>query len=97
MGHLAGDHLEQQDARSVNIGATIGIAALDLLGGEIRDGADDHALGCARIAGLDCASQAKVGNLDSTVIGDEHVLWLDVAMDETRAVRGLKSFENRVE
>jgi len=68
-----------------------------LLGREVRDGSDDHPMGDALLARLHRPCQTEVGDLDASVVGDEHVLWLDVAMDEPRSVGGGECLQHRVE
>ena len=95
-GHLTGDHLEEADAGAVDIGTRIGVAALDMLGAEVGDGADDHALRGGGVVGHR-TRQPEVGDLHAPVIRDEDVLGLDIAMHEACVVRGGEGFENRVE
>ena len=94
---LAGDHLEQQDPGRVDIGPAVRIAPLDLLGGQVRDGADDHPLRHALAVGLDRAGQSEVRHLDPAVVGDQDVLGLDVPVHEAGGVGGGEGLEHGVE
>ena len=95
--HLPGDHLEQQDAGRVDVGPAVGLAPLDLLGRQVGDRADDHPLRDALAVGLDRSGEAEVGDLDATVVGDQDVLGLDVAVDEAGGVRRREGLEHGVE
>ena len=94
MGDIPGHHLVQEDPGRVDIGPAIGIAMLDLLGRQVGDGADDEAGGRTRVVRGQRPRQAEVGDLHSSVIGDEDVLGLDVAVDEAGGVRGGQAFED---
>lgn len=91
----AREHLVQHDAARVHIGAGVRGAVLDLLGGEIGDGAQDGPGGVRdRAHGPD---QAEVGDLDPAVVTYQHVLRLHVPVDEARPVRGPQSGEHRLQ
>ena len=73
-------------------------AALELLGGEVGDGADEHAAGLAGLPGADDgARQPEVGDLHHAVDADQHVLRLDVAVHDARPVRGGQPGQHRLE
>ena len=95
-GHLPGDHLEQADARAVDVRAGICVTTLDVLGGEVGDRPDDHPLGRRGVVGHR-AREAEVGDLHPPVVGDEDVLRLDVAVHESGIVRCGQGLEHRVE
>ena len=87
VGLVPGQGLPQQDAGGVDVGAGIGAAGLDLFGCQVGDGADEQAGGRGEVAGLDRPSETEVGDLDSTVVGEQDVLGLDVAVNEPSGVR----------
>ena len=93
----AGQQLEQQDAGGVDVGAGVGAAVLDLLRGEVGDGADEHAGRRGDRAGLDGAREAEVGDLDPAVVRQQDVLGLDVAVHEPGGVGGGERHEHRLE
>jgi hypothetical protein len=83
-----GQQLPEHDAGGVDVGARVGAAVDDLLGGEVGDGAEQQAGGGGEGGGLDGAGQPEVGDLDPAVVGDQQVLGLDVAVHQARGVRG---------
>jgi hypothetical protein len=90
---LAGQHLVQHGAARVDVGARVRALVDDDLGGEVGDGADEGAAGGGGGGGHG-AGQAEVGDLHLAVGGDQHVLGLDVAMDEAGRVRGRQGHEH---
>ncbi len=84
--HLPGDQLEEQDPGAVDVGPGVGVVVLDLLGRQVGHGPEQQAVGLARVSALDGPGKAEVGDLDPTVLGDQHVLRLDVAVDVPGAV-----------
>ena len=84
-GQPSGEHLVEGDAHRVDVGLGHHALALGLLGREIVGGAE-------RLPGLREAQvgyalgDAEVGHLHPAVVGDEHVLGLDIAVDEAAAV-----------
>ena len=98
VGRVAGEHLVQHDPGGVDVAAGVGAAALELLGGQVGDGADEHAAGLAGLPGADDgAGQAEVGDLDHAVDADEHVLGLDVAVHDAGPVGGGEPGQHRLE
>ena len=93
----AGEQLEQHDAGGVHVAAGVRDAALDLLGGEVGDGAEQQPGLAVRRAGVDGPGQAEVGHLDPAVVGDQHVLRLDVAVHDAGPVRGREGLEHRLQ
>ena len=84
-GHRTGQHLVEDDPERVEVGALVDRRAPRLLGREVLRGADDRAdLGHLRGAG---PRDAEVGHLDVPVAADDHVVRLDVAVDDVVAVR----------
>ena len=98
---LPGQHLEQQDPRGVDVGPRTSDATLDLLGGEVRDRADEDPAGSGargdRRRGRDGARQPEVRHLDASVIGEQHVLRLHVPMDEPGVVGRSQRGDDRLE
>ena len=85
VGCLAGEKLVKDDPDRVKIGARIDRGAARLLGGEVLRGADDRAdLGHLARA---CPGDAEVGDLDASLLVHEHVVRLDVAVDDAVPVR----------
>ncbi len=98
VGLLAGEHLVQHDAGGVHVGPGVGDAALDLLGREIGDRADDDAgRRAARHRRRDRPGQPEVRDLDAAVLGDQDVLGLDVAVHEPGLVRAGERAEDLLE
>ena len=61
----AGEQLVEHDAGGVDVGAGVGAAVDDQLGGEVGDGADQHAAGRGVLGvGADRLGQPEVGDLD---------------------------------
>ena len=86
---MPGEHLVQHDAGGVDVAAGVGAAALELLGGQVGDGADEDAAGLAGLPGADDGPrQPEVGDLDDAVDADQHVLGLDVAVHDAGPVGG---------
>ena len=85
----AGEQLVEHDTGGVDVGAGVGAAVHDQLRGEVGDGPDQDASG-RRVLGVgaDRLGEAEVGHLDPAVVGDQHVLGLDVTVDEARPVGG---------
>lgn len=90
-----GDQLEQHDPGGVDVGADVGVAGQHLLGRQVADRPDDHA-GLGHLAGGLGPREAEVGDLDLAVLGDQHVLGLDVAVHETGPVRGAERGQHRL-
>ncbi|CAI9419720.1 hypothetical protein HIDPHFAB_03834 [Nocardioides sp. T2.26MG-1] len=87
VGLGAGQQLEEHHAGGVHVRARVGTAVDHQLGGEVGDGADQHPAGGGVLrVGADRAGQPEVGHLDPAVLGDEHVLGLDVAVDDAGPV-----------
>ena len=83
--HLPGQHLVEHDADRVEVGGLVDRRAARLLGREVLRGADDRAdlghLARAR------AGDAEIGHLQPALRADEHVVRLDVAVDDPVLVR----------
>ncbi len=93
----AGDHLMNETAKRVDVGARVDGVTGDLLGGHIRRRADDHAAAGQRLAlgGASELGQAKVDELGGLAVidvgGDDDVRRLEIAMDHARRVRRLEA------
>ena len=88
------EQLEQDDARRVDVGAGVGTGPGDLLGGQIRHGADDHARSCLAADGQ-CPGETEVNHLQVAVRRDQHVLRLDVPVHDPGGVRGRQARQQR--
>ena len=94
----AGEQLVEHDAGGVHVGAGVGAAVDDELGGQVGDGADEHAVGGGVLGvGADRLGEPEVGDLDPAVVGDEHVLRLHVAVHEAGAVGRRQRGEHRLQ
>ena len=95
---VAGEHLVDEHAGRVDVGARVGLAVDHELGGEVGDRADQHAAGGGVLGlGVDRAGQAEVGDLDPAVVGQQHVLGLDVAVQDPGVVGGRERAEHRLD
>ena len=84
--HAPGQQLVQHDAHRVAVAGGGDVLAAGLLGRQVLGGADDRPdLGHAGIVAG--AGDSEVRDLQVTVLGDEHVLGLDVAVDHVAPVR----------
>ena len=96
-GRLAGEHLVEESAEGVEIGATVelgGGGSAPLLGGGVRDGEQRAAGASEGGAGFLGGDDAEVGDLGlpaTGVAGQEDVLRLDVAVDHAAGVRGCQA------
>jgi hypothetical protein len=95
-GLLAGQHLVQHAAQGIDVGSLVQALPTPLLRGHIRRRAGDplpahNALPSIRLDGvcvqfqaglLDDLGQAKVGHLGQSPLGDENVLWFQVAVHQ---------------
>ena len=93
--HLAGQALEQHRGERVLVAARRRALALDLLGRDVCERADELAR-ARRPAGA-AAREAEIREVGPVGLVDEDVLRLDVAMDEPRCVRGVECRRDRCE
>ena len=98
-GSLAREHLVQHEAEGEEVGAVVGHLAPDLLGGHVAHGADEGAGvggGRGRAEGIEAGladracrlrpGESEVEQLHAAVRGEERVLGLDVAVDDSAVV-----------
>ena len=87
---VAGEQLEQQDARGVDIRRLLQRTALYLLGGEVADCADDLAIVRGSATGIhpggDGADQPEISEFHLVGIADQHVIRFDIPVDHARGV-----------
>jgi hypothetical protein len=89
-GRLAGEHLVEKGAEGVEIRARTRAAAERLLGGQVRDGAHEGAVAAGtRLAALG-EREAEVAETGAAVLPEPHVRGLQVAVDDSAAVRVLE-------
>ena len=89
---LAGEHLVHHDADRVDVAAGVGDAAGHEFGGEVGDRAEQGGAGRGVRAGR--AGEAEVADLDAPVVGEQHVLGLEVAVHDAGLVRGREAGEH---
>ena len=92
---LAGEHLVHHDADRVDVAPGVRDAPGDELGGEVGDRPEQR-LPARRVAGGG-AREAEVADLDAAVVGQQHVLGLQVAVDDAGLVRGDEPGQHRLE
>jgi hypothetical protein len=91
----AGQHLEQDDADRVQVGAPIDLAALHLLGGEVS-GRTDQGAGRGQLPGVERGlGDAEVCDLDHPV-PDEDVRRLHVPVDQAGRMGGRQGGQDRL-
>ena len=93
---LAHEHFVQHHAQRVHVRSVIDRLARRLLGAHVLGGAD-HAAGHRQVGALEQPGQAEVGQHHPTVIGGEHVAWLDVAMDHAAGMGIVETRRDLVE
>src|ERR1700739_125579 len=74
-----GQQLVDQHATRIHVAAGARVAAGDLLGRQVCRGAQNHAVRRDLCVG-DGPDEAEVGDLDLTVVGDQHVLGFHVTV-----------------
>ncbi len=85
-GEATGEHLEEDDAEGVEVGRGPGVDRAAALGRHVLRRAEDLAdVGEPRV--LRAAGDAEVEELDPIAREDEHVLGLEVAVDDLEVVR----------
>ena len=94
IGLSAGEHLVEHDADRVQIGTCIGAGSGDELGSDIADGADE---GLRRRRRGHGTGQTEVGELDLTVGAQQHIVGLEITVDDPCRMHGLERGEDRVE
>ena len=98
---VAGQQLVQQHARGVHVGGLSGRSAQGLLGGDVGDRPEQHPPGggtAGRLRGVrHGVGESEVGDLDVSVVADQHVLGLHVAVDDARPMGGGQRGEHRLD
>ncbi len=89
-----GEQFVHHDAGRVDVGAGVGAGPGDLLGSQIRHGADDYAGPRLGVHGQR-PGQAEVDHLEVTIRGDQHVLRLDVPVHDPGGVSGRQAGQQR--
>ncbi len=87
VGRPTSQHLEKHDPGRVDVASRIGDATGDLFRGEVGDRADQRGGACGGVS-RGGAGQPEVGDLHATVVGEQYVFGLDVAVHQTRRVGG---------
>jgi hypothetical protein len=85
----AGQHLVQHGAEGVEVGPRVSETPERLLGRHVRDRADHRPL-AGESRTIECHSQAEVGDLHLSVLAEEHVPRLEIAVDDAALVRVLE-------
>src|SRR5262245_5498816 len=86
------EHLVQDHTKSEEVGTSIYILASDLLGRHVAGSADDDTADGVHRSGVDFLQgrlelrQAKIENLHDTVRPEEHILRLEVSVDDSTSV-----------
>ena len=88
-GYLARKHLIHDATKGVDVGANVCAVPLRLLRGHVVGSAHYHS-GCGHRREGFGSCYAKVGDLGVTVLGDEHVLRLNVPVGDATRVCGRK-------
>ncbi len=86
---LAGQELERDDRKRIEVARGRGPLATRLLGRQVARGADDRP-GLGERAEIGCARDSEVGDLDALVVVQQQVRRLDVAVDDPVGVRGVE-------
>ena len=84
---LAGEHLVEDDAERVEVRLTGDGSAEGLLGGDVVGRAEHPAVRRQALL-VERARDPEVGDLGRALLVDQHVLGLDVAVDDVARVRG---------
>ena len=92
-GLLSGEQLKKYDSRRVHVGGLGDWGTVDLLGGEIRNRADD--LICRVRDVRDRADQAEVCKLDAVITVDQDVVGFDIAVHHAFLMGDCESREHR--
>ncbi len=90
---LAGEHLEQHDARGVDIRPRVRNALGYLLRRQVGGGADQHA-GLGMAGAREHPGQAEVRDLDRVFPSQQDVLGLDVPVGQPGGVRGTEAAQH---
>ncbi|OQC56378.1 MAG: hypothetical protein BWX54_01451 [Verrucomicrobia bacterium ADurb.Bin018] len=85
---LAGKNVVESEAEGINIAAAVGLAAFDLLRGDIGGGAFDDLAGFACGGHSGDARQPEVRDFDRTIHTEQNVAGFDVAVDQAGLAPG---------
>ena len=99
-GQLARQHLVQHDAGRVEVGARVGLARLLALLRRhvlVRAEHEVRAREPRVLLRAEHAAEAEVGDLDDVALAEQHVLRLDVAVDDAVSVRVRERAEHRAD
>ncbi len=91
VGHMAGQHLVEQHAQAVKVGAGVHRLAADLLGAHVARRADGQPGAGHDGVAAESFGDAEVGQHRAAVFAKQNVLGLDVAVDDVPAVGVLES------
>ena len=88
----AREHLVEDGAEGEHVRTSIRGVSADLLGRHVRDGSEERAAGGGNRGGDPRGRQqlghTEVEDLQSAVLGEEQVLRLQIAVDDSAAMRG---------
>ena len=79
--HIPGEHLVEDDAERVDVRLAVDVVAERLLGRDVVGRAEHAAVGGQPVL-VERAGDAEVGDLGRALVVDQHVLGLDVAVDD---------------
>src|SRR5215831_441644 len=92
---LTHNHLVKDGAESENIGPLVSSESADLFGRHVSDRAQGYARHSDSLCGSNGTflrgqhlGQPEVENLDASALGDEHIIGLEIAMDDSFFMRG---------
>jgi hypothetical protein len=85
-GGVPESNFVEDNAERIDVGSGGGRFARGLFGREVKRRAPDDVVAFAGFDGGEGARDAKVGDLEAHILRDEHVVRLDIAVDETGAV-----------
>ena len=92
---LTGKHFVDHDADGVDITTRVGNTASDELWRKVCDRTEQGSA-CRRVGGCR-ARETEVADLDAAVVGEKHVLWLEVSVNDSRLVRSREAGEHGFE
>ena len=81
---LTGEHLIRHDSERVDIAPRVCDSAGNELGGEVGNCAEKGLTGCRVV--IRGTRESEVAELDSAVVGEQHVLGLEIAVNDSGLV-----------